>query len=144
MPAQPILHLRRVLSLLPWTHLSSFAYPIIWKAVTCFSISDRSRDWGRVIFIPVEDGPDSELDSGGWETDWWQAQLDCFVFPVEMMLPDQERHPIYQWSCWGQGAVWWWSSRFTCAGELVMSVLPPDVDVTVVAGHHFWMRLGAI
>jgi len=22
-----------------------------------------------VIFIPVEDGPDSELDSGGWETD---------------------------------------------------------------------------
>jgi len=28
-------------------------------------------------------------------------------------------------------------AEFTCAGELVMSVLPPDVDVTVVAGHHF-------
>jgi len=48
----------------------------------------------------VEDGPDSELDSGGWETDVMTGTVGLLHVPVEMMLPDQERHPIYQWSCW--------------------------------------------
>jgi len=69
-----------------------------------------------VIFIPVEDGPDSELDSGGWETDVMTGVVGLLCVACGMMLPDQERPSHLFNELWRQGAIQWW-----IAGELVMT-----------------------
>jgi len=103
---------------------------------------------------------------------WWQAQWIASCFLWRWMLPDQERHPIYQWELLGTGAVWWWSSRiYMCrwAGDVSsstrrwchccgwtsllnetgspsngrrMNMWRAAGDVTVVIQHHFLFKGG--